>query len=60
MTASDQLLIPVPQACAMLGVGRTTLYALIAEGRLPSVQLGRRRLVPREALERFASSLSAA
>jgi len=33
-----------------LGIGRTFVYALIKEGKLASVKLGRRRLVPISAI----------
>jgi len=34
-----------------LGLSRNTVYELIRQGQIPSVRLGRRILVPREALE---------
>ena len=43
-----------PEQCAeMLGIGRTFVYELIATGRLESLKLNRRRLVPRAALDAF-------
>jgi excisionase family DNA binding protein len=42
---------PVPQAftvddtCRITGLGRSSIYELIAQGRLRSVAIGRRRLV---------------
>lgn len=42
--APDRLL-GVDEAAAMLGIGRTACYELIARGRLRSVKVGRRRLV---------------
>ena len=41
------------QAAQTLGVGRTFVYSLLASGRIGSIKLGRRRLIPTEALERF-------
>ena len=35
---------------------RTALYAWMATGELPFVQLGRRRAIPRAALRRFAAA----
>ncbi len=50
----DELLITPKRAAQLLGVGRTFVYAeLLAKGRLESLKLGRRRLIPREALEAF-------
>ena len=43
----------------MLGIGRTLIYELIAQGKLKTVRIGRRRFVPGEAIEAFLSSLSA-
>ena len=34
---------------ALSGLGRTTVYALIADGTLATVKIGGRRLVPRDA-----------
>src|SRR4051812_36162260 len=36
---------PVPVAAERLGVSRTTIYSLIGDGSLGSVQIGRRRFV---------------
>jgi len=50
------LLLPVPEAARLLGVGATFAWELVHNGQLPSVRLGRRVLVPRAALEQLASS----
>jgi len=52
----NALLLSVEQCAEMLGVGRTFVYALLAKGRLESLKLGKRRLIPREALEAFIKS----
>jgi excisionase family DNA binding protein len=52
------LLHQVPEACRMLGIGRSTLYELMSAGRLKSVTIGRRRLVPASEIERFAGELT--
>src|SRR6266545_1818714 len=46
-----KLLLSVQEAAGLLGIGRDSAYALIREGRLPAVRIGRRILVPRAALE---------
>jgi excisionase family DNA binding protein len=38
---------------ALSGLSRSTLYRLIVAGKLRTVQLGRRRLVPRSELEQL-------
>lgn len=40
-------------AAAHLGLGRTTTYRLIKEGRLRSIKVGRRRLIPTDEIARF-------
>lgn len=53
----DELLITPERAGQLLGVGRSFVYAeLLAKGRLESLKLGRRRLIPLEALEAFIAS----
>ena len=37
--------------CSRYGIGRTVTYRLIKEGKLPSVRIGRRRLIPVDAAE---------
>jgi excisionase family DNA binding protein len=41
----------VEAAAKAYGLSRTTLYKLMAEGRLKSVLVGRRRLILRESLD---------
>ena len=42
-------------AARALSVGRSTLYRLIADGRLPTVKIGTRTLIPAEAVRRVAN-----
>lgn len=46
-------LLSVEDAAAILGVGRSMAYAEIGSGRLRSVKVGRRRLVPASAVAAF-------
>ena len=48
-----RLTLNVPEAARLLGISRTTAYALAKSGRLPTIRLGKRILVPRQALERL-------
>lgn len=54
------LLIRVEEAAALLGVGRTTTYALIAAGELETVAIGTSRRVPRDAVTAYVERLRAA
>lgn len=49
--------VPVPVAAGMAGIGRTFLYRAISSGELPTVKLGRRRLVRVTALRAWLASL---
>lgn len=51
----EPLLITIQDARRLLGIGTTKLYALIGEGHLEVVKIGRRTLVRYESLKRLAS-----
>jgi excisionase family DNA binding protein len=46
-------LLTMRQAAAMLNLGRTTMYALIAAGELEVIHIGRSVRVPRDAVTEF-------
>lgn len=46
-------LVTVDEACEHLRVGKTLLYELLGSGELPSLTIGRRRLIPSAALDAF-------
>jgi excisionase family DNA binding protein len=50
------LLVSVPEAARLLGVGTTFGWAMVHSGEIPSVRLGRRVLVPRAVLEQLAGA----
>lgn len=50
-------LLSIPQVCRLLGVGRSSLYEMLSSRQLRSVKIGRRRLVPREAIDEFVAKL---
>ena len=52
-------LLSIKEACRLLGLSRTTLYAEMASRRLRSVTVGRRRFVPRDAIDDFIAGLPA-
>jgi excisionase family DNA binding protein len=51
--------VRVEEAAERLGVCRATLFTLIAEGRLRTFKVGRRRLIAVTELERFAERQTA-
>lgn len=53
----EPLLLPLPEACKALGLGRSKLYELIASGNITTRKVGRKTLIPREELVRFAARL---
>lgn len=57
-TAPDPTLVAltVEEAARRLGVGRTTMYALLASGEVPSVTIGRLRRIPAEALNDYVAT----
>jgi excisionase family DNA binding protein len=55
---SAPLLHTVPEAGGVLRVSRTKVFEMIAAGELRSVKIGRRRLVPADAIEELVERLS--
>ena len=53
----EQRLLDMKQVQQRLHVGRSTAFGLVQSGQLRSVRIGRRRLVPVEALEQFLAEL---
>ena len=43
----------VERAAELLGIGRTTIFGLIANGTLRSLKIGSRRLIPLQAIDEF-------
>jgi excisionase family DNA binding protein len=52
------LLIGVPEAAQLLGIGRTRCFQLVMAGELRSVKVFGRRLVVRSSLDDFVGRLS--
>jgi excisionase family DNA binding protein len=52
----DTLLLTRSEAATLLNLSTRSVDYLILQGRLPSRKLGKRRLIPREAVERIAKS----
>lgn len=49
----DDRFIPVPEAAETLGVNRQHVYRLIWDGKIPTVNIGARRLILPSVLRRF-------
>ena len=57
----DRLAYTIDEFRKATGLGRSTIFEEIRAGRLKSVSVGRRRLIPRRAAEEyFAAKLDAA
>tara|TARA_Y100001951_G_C11176229_1_gene203234 strand:+ start:473 stop:679 length:207 start_codon:yes stop_codon:yes gene_type:complete len=52
-------LLTVPEAQAMLKIGRTRLYALLADGQLESVRIGTSVRIPLASIRQFITDLRA-
>ena len=52
----ERLVYSVAEAGALLGISRAFAYELVARGELPVIRLGRRRLVPKVALNALAGA----
>jgi excisionase family DNA binding protein len=58
--AEEQLLLTTGEAARALHVGRTTVYALISEGAIRPVHIGRSCRVSLAELRRYVAALQAA
>jgi excisionase family DNA binding protein len=56
---ATRLLYPIPDAQAQLGIGRSTVYELIAKGDLQTVKIGSRTLISHDELVRYVDRLKA-
>lgn len=62
MTDTDQATAPrvmltAEQAAEAIGVGRTTMFALIKSGDIESVRIGRLRRIPLDSIEAYTHRL---
>lgn len=60
MHTTPPALLSVQAFCAWASIGRTKFYQEIEEGRLRTVTVGRRRLVPTAEAQRWLDQLLAA
>ena len=60
MTSSvARLLHTIPDALNQLGIGRSTLYELMASGEIQTVHIGSRTLIAHDELVRYVEHLKA-
>ena len=58
--ASNKLLLTPQEAAAVLSINRSTLYALLMRGEIPSILIGRARRIPVQVLEEWIAGKLAA
>lgn len=56
---APERLLDVDEAAAMLGIGRTTVYAELDAGRLASLKVGRRRLISASSVASYIADRAA-
>lgn len=55
----ERITLTVEEAGERLGISRSLAYELVRRGELPAVRLGRRIVVPRQAIERVLDPAAA-
>lgn len=60
MERVEPLTVTVSEAAVALGISRTTAYECVRTGELRAVRLGRRLVVPRDAITELLAGASAA
>jgi excisionase family DNA binding protein len=53
MTTTDKITCSIKEATELTGLGKTTLYSLIAEGKITSTRVGTKRLIHVDSLRRL-------
>ena len=50
---TEKMAFSVKETAQLLGIARSTAWAAVWRGQVPTIRIGRRRLVPKVALERM-------
>ena len=58
-TGSEKETLTVKEAAKVLGIGRSLAYRLANDGTMPTLRLGRRILIPRQALAQLLDAQTA-
>lgn len=53
VATGERLAVSVEEAGALLGIGRTSAWQMIARGELPVLRIGKRTVVPVKALQKL-------
>jgi excisionase family DNA binding protein len=55
----EKLLLKIPEAAEVVGLGQSKVYELIRRGEFPVIHIGRAARVPAEELRRWVDELAA-
>ena len=55
----SKLLHSIKSTADILDIGRSSVYGLIATGKIQPVKIGRRTLIPDQSVQRFVAELEA-
>jgi excisionase family DNA binding protein len=55
----EPIAVGISEACRLTGLGRSKLYELLTASEIPSVKIGKRRVIPVAALRDFIDRLIA-
>ncbi len=56
-SAARRLVYSVEEAADLLGIGRTFMFHLVATGEIDSFKIGKRRKIPRDAIDGYIERL---
>jgi excisionase family DNA binding protein len=57
-TKLEPLAVDIREACRLTGLGRSKLYELLTADEIPSVKIGKRRVIPVASLRKFIEQLT--
>lgn len=49
----ERLTYNITEAANVLGISKSYMYILVKQGKFPVIELGTRKLIPKEALEQW-------
>jgi excisionase family DNA binding protein len=56
MDTASKITCSIKEASELTGLGKTTLYSLMAEGKITSTQIGKKRLIHVDSLRRLLAA----